>query len=573
MLARRIPLSRARRGLVLLAALVALLANVACESGGDGDGGGGGGSASAGPAPGSVAVVLTDGPVDPRAFEHIYVTYVAIVLIGEPGQVTIFEGRETVDLRDLEDVSKLVTVGREVPAGFYSKIRLEIEEIELVPADGSPPIKLSEAPNKLPPKIDLNPQEQFEVRPKKLLLVQIDIVAGESLHIVETGREDKYQFRPVVFVDILTGPVPGKLVLLEGTVRDVDDAEGTFDLCGSHPVSRPKGGDRETEYPDDVPEDEDDDHCVEIVTLDSGNKTSFFEDDGSPAAFDAVDDGDDASVLGRFRREEDDGEDLVFIAEVVQLGNPLALDGSAASVVGPDDRFLLDLDPGQPIASDDPLPVLLQQGSKVFTRRGLPLAPSKIEVDDPIRATGVFDRTDDELKAAFVMVDVMAADRDRIEGVIDEDPEDGGALLQVLTETDPDPVCVEVPEDAKVFRISVEEGEGSAEAIDRSELARGDRVNVFGEKGIEPDECFLAETVISFGDDATLAPLPALDGGGSGVVLQTAGAVPDEEETGEAGASVSAAGVEVYEVGPRRVEAGLIWVKLPGDEDPAEATR
>jgi hypothetical protein len=557
---------RLLRGLRLLACLLAaggVLAVIgACESGGDGDGG----SASVSSKPGSVAILLTDGPVDPHDFAHIYVTYTEIILIGEPGHVTIFEGEETVDLRDLEDVSKLATLGRDVPAGFYEKIRLLLDEIELVPADGSASIVLSDSPNKLPPKIDLIPQEHFRVRPGKLLLLEIDIVAGESIHIVQAGPRDKYQFRPVVFVDILTGPTLGKLVLLEGVVEEVDDTERTFDLCMTHPVSRSRDGDRHTEYPGEDGED----RCLEIVTRDGENKTSYFEEDGTPTDFGAIDAGDDATVLGRFRLEKDDDEDLVFVAEVVHLGNPGALDGTAATGVGPDDRFLIDLDPGQPITSEDPVPVLLQEGSKVFTRRGLPLPASKIEVDDPVRVTGVYDVTADEIKAAFVMVDVMAADRDRIEGIIAEEPEDGGALLQVLISHEVT-VCVDVPEDAKVFEISVEDGIGSAESIDRSELQLNDRVKIFGEEGETSDDCFLAETVLSFGDDATIAPIPALDGGSPGIVISASALALEEEESAEQEASAVSNGVDVYEFGSDLVEAGLIWVKLPGDE-PTEPT-
>jgi hypothetical protein len=99
---------------------------------------------------------------------------------------------KTVDLRDLEDVSKLAVLGRRVPPGSYDKIRLEIE---LVRADPEEHIFLSEPPNKLPPKIDLNPQGGFDVRRGRLLFVQIDMDAGKAIHIVETGRKLKYQFR------------------------------------------------------------------------------------------------------------------------------------------------------------------------------------------------------------------------------------------------------------------------------------------------------------------------------------------------------------------------------------------
>lgn len=553
---------------ILLSTLAALALLTAC--GGSGGGGDGGGATASS---GSVAVLLTDGPVAPQDFEHIWVTYTEIILIGDPGQVTVYKGEKTIDLRDVEDVSKLVTVGRDVPAGFYDKIRLLINEIELDPVGDGEHIFLSESPNKLPPKIDLNPQERFRVRPGKLLLIQIDIVAGESIHIVKTGVQDKYQFRPVVFVDILTAPRLGKLVLLEGVVGTVDDPNREFDLCGTHPVSRPRDGVRTTSDPehDDVDVQ---DHCVEVVTRDGDDPTSYFEEDGTPTDFFAVDEGDPAAVLGRFRREDGDGERLVFEAEVVQLGHPLAVDGMAATEVGPDDRFLIALDPGQPIVSDDPVAVLLQDGSKVFTRRGVPLDPSQIQVDDPVRVTGILDLTDDEIKAAFVMVDVLSVDQDRIEGIIAADPENGGALLTLLT--DMGEVCVEVPDDARVFEVSVDAGQGSAEAIDRSELRKDDRLNVFGTAGELPGDCFVAETVISFGTDATVEPLESLAFASGGSATPTSGLAlvgAAAAEADEAEATGTTGGLEVYEIEPERVEAGLIWVKLPGDDASEAADR
>lgn len=578
------PLPRFAHGFQILIALlfaVGLLAIVsACDSGGDGDGGGG--TASAAPETGSVGILLTDGPVAPGTFKHIWVTYTEIILIGEPGQVTIFEGRETVDLRDLEDISKLATVGRNVRVGKFEKIRLLIEEIELVRADTGDSILLSEPPNKLPPKIDLNPQESFYVRAGKLLLLQIDMDAGKSIHIVQTGQQLKYQFRPVVFVDIITRSLRGKLVLLRGFIENIDDEDGTFDLCRTHSVSRPGSDGRITRDSDheDPGDDGYKDHCVEVVALFEGNKTSFFDDAGDPTGFDALDEGEEASVLGRFVPEEDDEasidenrdhEDLVFEAEVVQLGDPLALDGVADTVVE-NDRFLMLLDEGQSIVSDDTLLIqLFDPETKVFTRKGVRLSPSKIMVGDPVRATGIpaiSNTVDDRLKAAFIMVDLEAVEIDRIEGVIIEDPEDDGARLTVFVEG-VGPVCVDVPEEARVFEVTLEDGQGGAEAIDRSDLKRGDRLNIFGSAGDTIDDCFTAETVISFGDDPEAVPVPSLNAGSPGLAGAAYGLDLEEGEADGEVAFGAPSAVEVYEIELRRVKAGFIWAKLPGDEDGA----
>jgi hypothetical protein len=137
----------------------------------------------------------------------------------------------------------------------------------------------------------------------------------------------------------------------------------------------------------------------------------------------------------------------------------------------------------------------------------VPLPRSKILVDDPVRSTGTFvtsNSEDDRLNAAFIMVDVTSTETDRIEGAIYKDPEDGGALLEVLTEDGT--VCVDVPEEARVFLVTTDDGEGkgSVESIDRSDLMFRDRVNIYGVEGATIDDCFAATTVISFGVDASV---------------------------------------------------------------------
>ena len=471
-----------RTGLVV-ASLLALL--IACS------GGGGGGSGGGGADTGSVAVLLTDGPVDPDAFSHIFVTFTGITLIGDSGHVTVFDGVETIDLRDLEDASTLVTLGLDVPARVYDKIRLDVAEIELVPADGSAPIF-----PKLPPKLDLNPRGTFRVKPGEMLLVQIDMDAGKSIHVVETGQGG-FIFRPVIFVDVLDGPRDGKLVLLRGVVEEVG-TDG-FLLCDTHPVSRSAGAARTTEAARDREDDDDsedrDDHCVDVgVDAD----TSLFGEDGDPILLADLVPGDRPWVLGRFSRDGDDGLDLD--AEVVQLGDEVvAVDGLVASEIDAQDRFDLELDAGQGIVADDGLLVIqLQDGTRIFRRSGEPLQPEDILVGDPARAVGVLalsSSDDDVLKAAWLVIDLAAAETTRIEGRITA-VESGGARLQV--QTDDETLCVDVTADARVFAVSHGDDDAGTEEIDRSALAVGDTVSVFGAAG---STCFAADTVIVFDDE------------------------------------------------------------------------
>jgi hypothetical protein len=464
--------------------LLALL--LACGGGGGGSSGGGGGGDT-----GSVAVLLTDGPVDPHEFSHIFVTFTEITLIGDSGHVTIFEGEETIDLRDLEDASTLVTLGRDVPARLYEKIRLDVSEIELVPADGGDSIF-----PKLPPKLDLNPRGTFRVGPGGLLIVQIDMDAGKSIHVVETGAGG-FIFRPVVFVDVLNGPRDGKLVLLRGEVEEIGG--NGFLVCDTHKVWKAAGATRTMATTRDTGrrdgDDDRHDRCVDVAVDDD---TSLFDASGDPIELDALATGDRPWVLGRFTRDFDDGLDLG--AEVVQLGDDvLAVDGEVASEVDADDRFDLELEPGQGIVTDDGLlAIQLQDGSKVFRRTGEPLEPDDIEVGDLARAVGVLalsSSEDDALKAAWVVLDLAAAETSRIEGRI-VDVEGGGARIGV--ETDDGTLCVDVPADARVLAVFHDDDDAGTEEIARSQLAEGDSVSAFGEEGAP---CFVADAVIVFKGD------------------------------------------------------------------------
>ena len=116
-----------------------------------------------------------------------------------------------IDLLDLTNYNEPIVFG-EVPAGTYTKIRLYIDELQLVPHDRSANIY-----PKLPAngKVDLLDQGGFEVLPGRTVLIEIDVDANKSIKITETGSGRKYNFRPVVKVDIMDGGLPDKLARIE----------------------------------------------------------------------------------------------------------------------------------------------------------------------------------------------------------------------------------------------------------------------------------------------------------------------------------------------------------------------
>ena len=292
--------------LILLTAVFSVvgLLFVACGGGG----GGSGSSSFVSSGAGTVAIAMTDGAAED--FDEINVTVVKIELLSKSGHVTVYEGKKTFNLLDLADESRLFAIRNQVPAGIYSKIRLILTEIELVRKDTDGNV-IETAYPKLPGngKLDLLRRGGFTVFMGETLVVQIDMDANKSIHIVGTGS-GKYQFRPVVFVDVMTEAQFGKFVRLHGVIEDIDNNDREFKLC-------------KTAIPVRIHEDEEDDNTRGCIQVDVVDHTSIFNTDGQPASFADLVEGEATTVYGKFRREDDadDSDDCqsVFLAPSVHL--------------------------------------------------------------------------------------------------------------------------------------------------------------------------------------------------------------------------------------------------------------
>jgi hypothetical protein len=201
---------------VLLAAMMTVL--FGCGSGG----GGGGASSSDMPQTGTVAVFVKDGPAD--EFEHIWVTITQVELLPVSGSpVVIFDNPSgcRIDILDHRNEDFLLKIRRDVPAGQYTKIRLRVSDIELVPTASSS--IGSDIDVKLPSgKIDLNPREPFTVAPGGTLSIRLDIDANKAIH-VHPSKSGWYIFRPVVFVDIEAGyPAAICPKIIHGTITGLN---------------------------------------------------------------------------------------------------------------------------------------------------------------------------------------------------------------------------------------------------------------------------------------------------------------------------------------------------------------
>ncbi|MDX1508703.1 MAG: DUF4382 domain-containing protein, partial [Woeseiaceae bacterium] len=335
------------------------------------------------PSTGTIGIVFTDAPSD--IFSAIRLNVVQATLIGgDDSQEVLFTGSEPIDLLDLTNYSEPIVFG-EVKAGTYKKLRLNIDDLELVPKDGSPSIFPALPANG---KIDLLQASGFDVLPGRTLMIEIDMDANKSIKITGAGNSGRYNFRPVVKVRIFDGGLPHKLARLEGSVSQIfDDPAGSFELCD---IDSP-------------------DHCIPVNT---DANTSLFDDEGLGTDFASLMEGDMVVAIGQY--ETDPG--IALNALVVEIGgNAEQIKGSVVSDPQ-DSQFLV-------ITVDGvDLTVELQPGTKYFDANG-PIGEEAIVLGADVEVEGVMppkvDPADPDLiRAALVFLE--GPDAEQISGTIIE---------------------------------------------------------------------------------------------------------------------------------------------------------
>jgi hypothetical protein len=416
---------------------------------------------------GTIVILLTDAPVDELSAINLDVTEVS--LIGDMGQQVVFTGTTTINLLDLAHFDQPIAFG-EVEAGNFNKIRLRIESVELVDKNTG----MSTFP-KLPAngKIDLLDRNGFAVFPGRTLLVEIDIDARKSIHIVGTGNGN-YRFRPVVKVNIMDGGLPAKLVRLEGIVTEIfDDPAGRFLLCHA----------------------EDSDSCIIVVLAKGG---SVFDAEGLPGSIGKLMIDDSVVAIGAFRQEDDGdsgsdaspaGIDLELDAIVIEIGgNAGQFKGVVASAPDENGKFQL-------VVGKETVTVLVQDATKIFGIDGV-LGPDAIVVDGTIVVEGVVVKSTDPdqsdgINAALIFIGDVVDDQ-MLRGKIVE-PLDADTRSFILA-TDGGDLCVQLLEEAKVILVSSSDDGSVSEEGDFSDLAPGQSVEVFGHSGV--GGCFQANEVV-----------------------------------------------------------------------------
>jgi hypothetical protein len=136
----------------------------------------------------------------------------------EDEKVVIFEGELVVDLLDLTQISEVLS-SAEVPAGRYTKIRLSIENPQLVLVGGDPAAPITDI--HLTANGHLFISEEFELADGEDMLLMLDF---GGIHLVQQGHGG-FVLTPQLRADLEQMTATAKL---RGAVVSVDTATQTF---------------------------------------------------------------------------------------------------------------------------------------------------------------------------------------------------------------------------------------------------------------------------------------------------------------------------------------------------------
>ena len=499
--------------LFISVALIFLLTS--CGGGGGSDGSGSDATNVTPQSTGTVGILLTDKPADLSLFTSINATIESVELLGddEGGKVTIYSGPpKTYDLLKLTHEAIPFTFKDDVPVGTYCKIRLILSDLELVLTDDTPDDS-TDNPKEYPKlpgngKLDLVAQNCFEVGPGEVVTLQIDIDAGNSIHIVEKGNNKGYNFRPVVFVDVLSESFSGKLVRLEGKITESDEDQQSLLLCD---VSTPL-------YTDSL-------GCVEVYF---GEDSAFFVNnenyEGTPRPLNELFDieiGEVISIVGWFRHsvqsspygvEEDPSRPYMELdALVAELGDFLTLNGNVTEDAD-SSGFYMNVRPGEPILTDSPIGVVLQgapvggNGTRIVSKSGLLLdfnsvvVPKMVQVDSTLLIG-----TEDLLYAALVIVDTKSSEQ--VSGEIWGFDDDSLTLLAPDTETVcgsevVDQIVIGYSSDTKFFTVTIYDNTSTIMPGGDLEVGQNVGVNISCDSPV-----YNAESIVIIEDQRTEVPV------------------------------------------------------------------
>lgn len=413
------------------------------------------------PSTGTVVLLFTDKPTD--EYSSIVLTVSEATLIGEDDSHHVLFSSEPgeerhIDLLDLTNYNEPVMFG-EVQVGTYTKIRLQLDSIELFPMDGSDPFFIPKLPAN--GKVDLLHPEGFDVLPGREVMIEIDVDANKSIKVTRAGNSGRVNFRPVVRVNIYDSGMPHKLARLEGAVSgDPDAVAGTFVVCSI-----------------DAP-----DYCVDVATHDM---TSFFNDDGFDTDFGYLADGNMVVVIGEY------GTDPIVLNAIVVENGPDVGQITGEVVSTPMEGGFLVL-----TINGEDFVVELQSGTKFYDSAG-PIAAGVVALADRVEVEGVIPPKDAEedpdlIRAALVFLE--ANEDDQLSGTIADpivDDVEEGQSFMLITDAGDFQVCVL----GGASILLVDETNATVTTAAFADLAVDQVVDVFGMMP-EGEGCFEANEVI-----------------------------------------------------------------------------
>lgn len=423
---------------------------------------------------GRVSLLITDAPSP--VFDQINITLESVSFLSDgdnANEVVIFDESKVINLLALQNYSDLL-VTTSVPAGSYSKIRLQVSKVELVkldPVDGS---VLSTEIAKLPSgKIDLNPQESFVVTGGGYLMIELDMDANKSIHVVATGN-DKYIFRPVIFVNIL-GEEELKLVILDGKVLAKSD-EG-FQLC-------------------DAAATEVTDSCSEVRF---SAYTIVQNDLIEEVTSDAIEDNDMVTVLGKASAAYINALDIVIASDDPQIQNLALFTGAATSTVDINEQFGMQTDDDNNVVlPGTSLAVTLASSARIFDKYGNVVASDVINSNANVDVFGlaipdIANVTD--ITAAFVIYDEGDTSKNISGTIADIFGSESKITVTVNNGVTTVNECA-VIDNALMLSLAIVGDDIVQQEITINDLNIGDIVDVYSDGVIDGDGCVSADLVL-----------------------------------------------------------------------------
>ena len=405
------------------------------------------------PTTGTVGLLFTDMPTE--MYESIVLTVSEATLIGgdDSHHVLFDNSPREIDLLDLTNYSEPVIFG-EVMVGNYTKIRLQLDSIQLFPKEGAPFFI-----ERLPAngKVDLLHPDGFDVLPGRTLMIEIDVDANKAIKITDAGNSGKVNFRPVVRVEVYDSGVPEKLARLEGYVSSEPNlTDGTFVLCKTTA----------------------EEFCVDVAT---GDSTSIFDDDGFIADFVSIEQGDMVVVIGEYGTDP-----IVLNALVVANGPDVEQVTGRVSDPGDSQFIVVTIDGEEYVVELQSGPT----GTKFYDANG-PILASAIGLANKVEVEGAVPPGADPklIRAAFVFLEPEPAEQ--LSGTIAPDTRDPGLPGFELTTAD-GPVCVFAGEASILL---VDTADGIVSPGEFGDLVDDQVVDVYGAMG--EDACFDAEEVVA----------------------------------------------------------------------------